>query len=371
MNNEMTNPSKELTVLGEEGGVPLEGGAFEAVSTPEATLSKQLVYSEPAYAPVSTGLLVGMVLFIAVLFAGVYWWRHSAENRSGESSPAQGSVAQPELDATKVEGMVKSLTARLKTNPADAAGWAMLARTYSVVGRAPEAVAAYVRAVELNSNDAALLIDYADALAVKNNRVFEGEPLKLLQRALKIDPHNIKGLAIAGKVSFDQKDYAGAVKQWEQVIRIGSPENLFVRQIQSELEVARDLANTPQRGATERKAQLGIGIRGTVSLASALASRVSPDDTVFVAVRALNGPRLPLVLFRKQVKDLPLSFHVDDSMAQSDQARISVSGKVFVTARISRSGNAMPQAGDLVGQIGPIDVGSVGLLLEIRDTYQP
>ena len=109
------------------------------------------------------------------------------------------------------------------------------------------------------------------------------------------------------------------------------------------------------------------GIRGRVSLAPALQGRTQPDDTVFVFARPANGSRMPLAILRLQVKDLPASFTLDDSLAMSPAARLSAAGAVVVGARISKSGQALPQPGDLEGLIGPVPVGSAGLNLVIAN----
>ena len=103
---------------------------------------------------------------------------------------------------------------------------------------------------------------------------------------------------------------------------------------------------------------LGLG-------APALLKQVQPDDTVFVFARPAQGARMPLAMLRKQVKDLPLSFVLDDSLAMSPQARLSSAREVVVSARISRSGQAQPQPGDLEGSTAAVAVGSEQLKLVI------
>jgi cytochrome c-type biogenesis protein CcmH len=287
-----------------------------------------------------------------------------------------------------MDAMMDKLAARLKEKPDDAAGWAMLARSYGVLGRSAQAVDAYARALELSKTDSGLMVDYADALAVKNNRTLAGEPMKLITRALKLDSRNIKGLAMAGTDAFDRKDYRAAVKFWDQVVEFGGADNLFAQQIQSGLAQARQLSGlpasapvsssspvTPSTGAatpaSAAVAAAPIGsIQGTVTLASALTREARPEDTVFVFARAAEGPRMPLAILRKQVKDLPISFTLDDSMAMSPAATLSKAGRVVVGARISKSGNAIPEKGDLAGQSAQVTVGAKGLAIEIRDVVK-
>jgi cytochrome c-type biogenesis protein CcmH len=342
-------------------GVASPGGQAVAIEASAELMHKPAPFRSRA----------GLALLVAVVIGAVgYGWIH----RSGLNPKVPESVdvvPVPSMDSAKIDVMVQSLSARLQANPSDSAGWAMLARTLGVAGRISDAVAAYKRAVELSKNDAALLVDYADALAVLNNRSLSGEPLQLVQRALQIDARNLKGLAIMGKYAFDQGDYRTAVEHWERVVEYGPPDNLFVQQIQSELASARSKLgqSSPPMPAQPTVAPGTVG--GTVSLAAKLAKSVSPEDTVFVTVRALGGTHLPLAVIRRQVRNLPFRFVIDDTMAMSSEAKISKATRVTVSARISKTGSPAPQPGDWVGAIGPVEVGSSALTLEIHEAFSP
>jgi cytochrome c-type biogenesis protein CcmH len=103
-----------------------------------------------------------------------------------------------------------------------------------------------------------------------------------------------------------------------------------------------------------------------VSLSPALAAKAQPGDTVFVFARPADGARMPLALLRRQVKDLPLNFDLDDSLAMSPQARLSSVQRVVVSARVSKSGQAQPQPGDFEGSSAAVAVGATGLKLVIE-----
>ena len=144
--------------------------------------------------------------------------------------------------------MVERLAQRLKDQPQDAEGWAMLARSYSVLGRHPEALQAYEKALALRKDDANLLADYADSLAVQNKNVLAGEPLKLVTRALKLEPRNLKALSMAGSEAFDRQEYARAIQYWQQVVEFGPADSPMVQQVKPGLEQARQLAGVPRTG---------------------------------------------------------------------------------------------------------------------------
>jgi cytochrome c-type biogenesis protein CcmH len=337
--------------------------------------------------------MAGLAALIVVVASVGYVLTRTAEPVTGTGAEATApdamGAAQPHATNSEQMGaMMDKLAARLKDQPDDAAGWAMLARSYGVLGRSAEAVDAYAKALELSKTDSGLMVDYADALAFKNNRTLAGEPMKLITRALKLDPRNVKALAMAGTDAFDRKDYRAAVRFWEQVVEFGGADNLFAQQLQSGLAEARQLAglpaSAPVTGSSPATASTGAvitagaasavaptgSVQGTVTLASALARETKPEDTVFVFARAAEGPRMPLAILRKQVKDLPISFTLDDSMAMSPAATLSKAGRVVVGARISKSGNAIPEKGDFAGQSAQVNVGAKGLLIEIRDVVK-
>jgi cytochrome c-type biogenesis protein CcmH len=112
--------------------------------------------------------------------------------------------------------MVERLSEKLQANPNDGAGWLMLARSYSVLGRFPESAAAYGRAVGLMPPDAQMLADFADTIAMAQGRKLLGEPEKLVRRSLEIDPRNLKALALSGTIYFQRQDFKAAIGEWQK-----------------------------------------------------------------------------------------------------------------------------------------------------------
>ena len=340
----------------------------------------------------SRGLMVAVVGGVLALASAGYWWTGSPRMAAsqwpsaesvgvageGASQPTTGTSAPHALGNEQVLAMVEKLSLRLKDAPSDAEGWAMLGRSYAVLGRHADALPAYEKALALRPDDASLLADYADAMAVANKRELTGEPLTLVEKALKIDPDNLKALSLAGTAAFNRKDYVGAVKHWEHIAAVAPAGSSYLPQVEANLAEARELGKLPMpmapaaaasSAATNRAsgtvASAGAAVSGTVTLAAALRDRVAPTDTVFVFARAAEGPRMPLAILRKQVKDLPFDFKLDDSQAMSPAMRLSAYPKVVVGARVSKSGNAMPQSGDLAGQTAVADLGASGLKIEI------
>lgn len=330
--------------------------------------------------PKLLALLTAVVLVVAV--AGYAWTGMHAQGGpdAGEAATSAEAGAGGNAQVEQIAAMVDKLAERMKAQPDDAEGWAMLGRSYTVLGRHTEALTAYEKAVHLRGDDAQLLADYADSLAVKNDRQLAGEPIKIIEKALKLDPRNIKALALAGTYAFTKQDYATAVRHWQQVVQFAPAESGYVQQIQAALAEARQLAGLPPEPTPSATAApsvtapaapaalaAGRSVSGTVALAPALAKLAGPDDTVFIFARAANGGRMPLAILRKQVRDLPVHFMLDDSLSMSPAAKLSSASSVVVSARISKSGEALPQPGDLAGQAAPVALGATGVRVEISE----
>lgn len=143
------------------------------------------------------------------------------------------------LGQQQMDAMIARLAERLERNPQDPKGWAMLARAQTVLGRFSEASAAYARSVELFPDDAQLLADYADALAMAQGGRLPGEPERLIERALRLDPNNAKALALAGTVAFNNSDFTQAVQHWERLRGLMPPDSEFAKSIRANIAEAK------------------------------------------------------------------------------------------------------------------------------------
>ena len=244
--------------------------------------------------------------------------------------------AEAPVSAQQVEAMVARLAAKLRENPDDADGWKLLGRSYAVMGRYAEAADAYARAATRAPRDPQLLADFAEALAMSRGESMAGEPEKLARRALELDPKNLKALALAGTAAYERKDFDGAARTWRRMLPLVPSGSEDARAIQANVDEA--LAMKGSRV-----------LRGEVRLAEKLKASVSPEDVVFVFARAAEGPPMPLAVLKKRVRDLPLAFALDDTMAMAPGGKLSRFPRVVVSARISKSGQAAAQPGDLQG----------------------
>ena len=330
------------------------------------------------------GRPVALALAIIVPTAsGLLYWQLGNPLAMTEP-PAASMAAQRGLGdegsfSEGMESLIERLKQKMEQNPNDGEGWALLARSYMGLGRYPEAARAYENATTLIPNDAQLLADYADAMGVLHGRRLEGKPESLIQQALKIDPLNVKALMLAGTVAFNRNNFALATKDWE-LARANLPSDVdpeMTQQLVAAIEEAKSHLGSGQETVsmlTEpaaapaqpvRRTGQPRAIRGTVTMAPSLASKGSPTDALFVFAREVNGPPMPVAIVRATKKDLPFTFQLDDSTSPMPSRKLSSAGPVVIVARLSKSGQAMPQNGDLEGMSQPVQSGVDGLTVVI------
>jgi cytochrome c-type biogenesis protein CcmH len=235
------------------------------------------------------------------------------------------AAVDPALQAGphQVESLVARLAERLRERPEDLDGWVLLGRSYDALGKSAEAAQAFAQAE------------------------------KLALPALERDPQNLTALALAGSTAFQRGDYKAAAQYWERMLAHVPPGSEEANSIQANVDEARQRISPAV-------------LRGTVRIAPQLKGRVAPDDTLFIFARAAEGPPMPLAVVRKRARDLPASFTLDDSMAMTPQTKLSSYRRVVVGARVSKTGNATPQPGDLQGLSAVVDnkAGNVTVLID-------
>ncbi len=274
---------------------------------------------------------------------------HNGKGKSGKSN-------------LSLQEMLGKLEKKLKDDPDNFTGWVMLGRSYMVMNRPDDAVKAYQKAVALNDKQPAVLLQLADALGTSQKGSLLGKPDQLIQQALKLEPDNLMGLWLAGMTARQRGDKAEAIEYWKKVLpklKPGSEERQevvgLIKQAGGDvtgLEAAKAPATSQQGSATAAQP-----IVVTIDLSDDLKARSKPEQTVFIYAKALSGPPMPLAAVRKQVKDLPLTVTLDDSLAMMPQLKLSGFKEVKVGARISLSGTPTKSKGDLYTEKSPVKPG--------------
>ncbi|RAO75926.1 tetratricopeptide repeat protein [Dyella jiangningensis] len=279
----------------------------------------------------------------------------------GVGTPAalDGVAHQPK--SMSIDDAVGELKAHLAQQPDDLQGWMLLAQTYGVMHRAVEARDAYGQALRIDADNSAAMVGWAeaDSLQREDHRI-DGRALELLERAVKLDPQSQRGLWLLGISQFQHDHYAEAATTWRQLQPQLDPGSNVAKAVAEQIAVADARAGNPGKTAPEMPAveAQGPALQVQVALSPALKDKLARGDTLFVYARAEQGPPMPLAVAKLDAAALPATVTLTDAMGMTPQFKLSSASRVFVGARISKSGQAMPQAGDLEGDAGVVDVGT-------------
>ena len=305
----------------------------------------------------------------------------------------RGSGSDSPAGHDNFSSVLENLIARLEKNPEDIEGWVMLGRTYAIMERYTEASNTYAKLAELVPNNPQILSDYADVLAMKNQGSLTGKPTELIYEALRIDPQYPKALALAGTIEFEQEKYEQAAAHWEKLLEVIPADSQLAKSVKASIDEAKLLASggkgltvgqqakattttsqqetniQPEKVTSDSTAATEpvlLSVSGQVTISKELASKASPNDTLFIYARAKAGPKMPLAILRLKASDLPATFTLTDDMAMTPTMKMSSFPEVVIEARISKSGQAVPASGDLQGFSDPVKIGNNAIAVVIN-----
>ena len=275
------------------------------------------------------------------------------------------SVVRPATTPAQMTAMVEALHVRMKANPEDGNGWALLGRSFVTLGRFAEAAQAFAQASQRLPASAALLADQAEASALAQGERLAGQPVALLKRALALDANHPKTLALLATAAIEQDDLNAGIGYWRRlraVVPEGSADRARIDEVLAELEARRNSAAggkaAPPAALSGSKGAGSKSVEGSVELAPALAANVGAGDTLFIFARDPDGGRMPLAAVKLTAGTWPQRFRLTDEMAMAPGAVLSNAQRVVVEARVSKTGNATPASGDLSGKSAPVAPGT-------------
>lgn len=301
--------------------------------------------------------VIGLCVFITVLSAGFYFSLGDA------TRIAEKNTEQP-MTQEGVEKMVTEFAAKMEKDPTNLQGWVMLARSYRILGRNEEAAKAYERAGNFIDSDPQLLADYADILASNANGNFSGKPQKLINQALKLDPNNLMALWLSGTASYTAGNYKAAVQTWEKLAQQLPPGTEDVRSIEASIADARTKGGLSAQASINTK-----GISGKIEISADLKSKVKSGDIVMVIARK-PGERMPVAVLKTSVSEFPMNFSLTDALAMNPSAPLSQLSEASIEVRISKTGMAKPEVGDLISAVQIVKVGANNIRLVIDQVRQ-
>jgi cytochrome c-type biogenesis protein CcmH len=306
-----------------------------------------------------------------------------AESSQGEPS-AQGSDNSAQKGPDLREA-VQGLAERLKDKPDDVEGQLLLARTWRELQEFANARDAYALVYARKKDDAEVIAEYAEMAGLAQNpRSLVGEPTQLLDEALKIDPANTRALWLRGFAHRQAGQPKDALERWDRALKVMPPDSPVagaliqqINEVRGELgmallPVSAPAASSAGTGLPENDGTLaapdqtasasaasaqdssdaasaGAAIRVRIKISDQVKAKMAASDVLFVFARADAGPPMPLAIQRFQAASFPLETSLSDANAMAEGKKLSLLPKVKIGARLSKSGQAMAQPGDLQG----------------------
>lgn len=252
---------------------------------------------------------------------------------------------------TSLDQAVNQLEAELKQRPDQAEGWRLLGRSYMSMERYLDARRAFETALNLQADDPDLLVETAQARMYTNpQRRLDADAVKLLRRALQLQPQNQRATWFLGISQRQQGQAAEAAKTWEPLL--AQVDAATAASLRKEIDAARIEAGMPALPAVADAAPAvasANALQVKVSLDPAFAAKVRLDGNaqVFVIARQPAGPPMPVAVEKRSVTELPFTATLDDADSPMPTLKLSQLPEVELIARLSASGIANKQAGDI------------------------
>lgn len=301
--------------------------------------------------------VTALILSVVVLAGGLGLYLKLGSSTTLQQMAEQQALAQ-KLTELSPDQMTAFLEQEAQDHPDRTDIWYALANVYFQQGRAAETKQAYEQLLTLVGEDPSLLVEYAQTLFFLSGNRMTDEVRLIAERTLRAEPRNVSALGLLGIDAFERGLYAQAIGAWQAALDV-APDAKGAEALRQGISKAQELlAEQPEAAGSVRLTLL-------VSLDEALVDQSKPEDSVFVLARAVSGPKIPLAVQRLQVKDLPAEVVLSDAMAMSLELKLSSVDQVEVLARVSASGQALAQPGDLQGSFRPVNVSSQQAAIEL------
>ncbi|MEE2731349.1 MAG: c-type cytochrome biogenesis protein CcmI [Pseudomonadota bacterium] len=264
----------------------------------------------------------------------------------------------------EVADFIRALQRQLQANPEDAQGWYLLGVSYLQVQLPQQSETAFQRALNLEPGNVDFVMGYTQATLAANGGNMTPQIRRTLEQVMRAQPNNPKPYMTMGMALFQQGELSAAVAVWERYLALDNPDPRAVQLLQRSVEVAR---NQMGESAPDQPqvADTGPSIQVTVDVAAEVKTRIGATDTLFIYAKAQSGPPMPLAVVRQPVSRWPVTVTLSDANAMTPAMTLSKFKNVLVLARISGSGNAIPQAGDWEATPLPLELSDGGKQVEL------
>ena len=247
--------------------------------------------------------------------------------------------------AENINQMVSKLEQRLAQTPDDSEGWKMLGRSFSYLQQYHKAANAYEQLYRLQPDDTETMLQYANNLAMARNGRVTGEPATLLDKVLQREPNNPNALWLIGMAKAEEGRFVEAKQYWQKLLGLLPADSESLPQVQQML------AAVDAEQAKQQSVGTPVDINVQVDIDPQLKANLPANTTVFIYAQAVNGPKMPLAIVRKQLNELPVKVILNDSVAMQGTSKLGDHQQLRILARASQSGQAMSQPGDLIGSV--------------------
>lgn len=308
-------------------------------------------------------LAVSIIVLVPALAIGLYLLLGSP----WLAVPGSGSTRMADARHPGMQAIIAEIERRAREHPDDGEAWAVLARTRALQGRHIEAVAAFEKAVPHLPPDAGLLADFAESTVRAAGGGFNERTIGLLEQALSLQPDQLKATALLGVARYRSGEFALARKHLLRVqaaLPPGSNDAMHIEAMLAGIDsrladepaagqsaaVAGQSASVTGRPAPSAGAASETRVAGEIEIDPELAADIPTGATLFVVARAASDPRVPVAVLRIATPELPYRFSLGDTDAMDPSRLLSAAGPLLIEARLSRSGQANRQPGDLIGQ---------------------
>jgi cytochrome c-type biogenesis protein CcmH len=316
-------------------------------SSQQLPLLDQSARFKPAF---MTAIILTIVVPLVAIFLYFYWGNHH--------EVAQWLAMKQRTEQVKAEinkfgsrqKIIAALRDRLQQMPRDkksARGWYILGKLYLGNQQLSEALSSFKIAQALDDNNPEYMLQYANVKFFTNKNHLDNEGKKLIQKTLQLEPSNVNALNLLALDAYYYNDYSPAIRYWETILTFFPPDSQDSQTILAMIREAQNAINiTRAQQSKINQAKLIV----SVSLTPELKHKVSKNDVVFIYALEEQGSKMPLAVVRNRAVNLPLTVTLDDSKAMVMSHNLSNAKKIYIEARISKSGNAIPMLGDLIGK---------------------
>ncbi len=374
---------KELEVDLEEGRIEpddykiarqeMDRGLLEDIPL-ESKETASLHYTTEAKKQPALALVIA--IFLPALSFLIY--AQLGMHADSEAQQQQQQAMVSDNAAPSMDQMVARLESYLKENEGEFKDWLMLARSYKHLKRYAEAANAYKKAGGFEAN-VQVMLEHAEVLIMTNGQQFNDESYELSRKALELAPDNVNAVWFAGMAEFQFGKFRQSLDYFTRLSAVAAQDanfaqslRFYITEVRKKLiEAGEEVASMDELMPSAAPVAKTASLQVSVDVSAEVRQKFAGNDIVFIYAKALTGPKMPLAAQRLTLAELPTTVVLDDSMAMMEGMNMSAFKQIVVSARVTKTGAAIAQSGDFIGQVTVNDVAAATNLTVSIDSQVP